>query len=506
MIPWHRLCDRPAQAWVAVLLFVVLSYFPLFLHLDALPARLYDESRQALSALEMLRSGDWIVTHYDGQVDLYNTKPPLLFWLIASSYALLGPGELAMRLPVAILAWITCWVLFRTVWRVTTSPWAGLIAVLILLTCGGYVQVHVARTADFDAPMILFMFTSFALLFQWSRGGSGKLLFWGMILLALGVLTKSVQALLYVPGIALALLWEKRSGDLLRERWFYFGGGVLVLLVGGFFVVRELAAPGYVHAVLYNDVTGRVGEALDQHAAPAEFYVKLLYKSQFAPWWWLALLGGACGLVHRDATLRSWTRWLVCIAVTYLVMITVTRTKMEWYNAPLLPLLSALATIPLYLVVLVLREENVSRRFMNRRVLPATFIALCFIVPYATTFGRVYFPKEHDWDYELYAPVYALRAAVHSGEPPAADVICFPGRGQHLYFQQALLREQGHELPYRDVHELMPGMRVMFSQQVVEDAILARYHTMLIQRSEALRIVRIIGLRGEEQTPHGAAH
>lgn len=94
-----RLRSLPSWARWVLTLFLVLGSFPLFLHMDTLSARLFDESRQVLNALEMLRSGDWLVTRYQGVADLYNTKPPLLFWLITASYALLGPGELAMRLP-----------------------------------------------------------------------------------------------------------------------------------------------------------------------------------------------------------------------------------------------------------------------------------------------------------------------------------------------------------------------------------------------------------------------
>jgi len=43
--------------------------------------QLWDEARLAVNATEMLQSGDWLVTRYDGSSDLWNTKPPLLIWL-----------------------------------------------------------------------------------------------------------------------------------------------------------------------------------------------------------------------------------------------------------------------------------------------------------------------------------------------------------------------------------------------------------------------------------------
>lgn len=492
-----RLRSLPSGARWVLTLFLVLGYFPLFLHLDTLPARLFDESRQALSALEMLRSGDWLVTRYQGVTDLYNTKPPLLFWLITASYALLGPGELAMRLPVAILAWSTCFVLLLYLWRVTASPWTGLFAALILLTSGGYVTTHVARTADFDAPMIFFMFTSMVLLHRWSRGGTGQLIFWSMVLLTLGVLTKSVQAMLYVPGILAALIWERRLVPLLKARWTYLGAGFFILIIGGFLLVREGAEAGYLQAVIYNDITGRAGEALDGHAAPPEFYIQLLYTWQFNHWWWMSVLGATIGLAHRDVTIRSWTRWLVCISSCYLVAITSAQTKMEWYNAPLLPLLAALAAIPLHVAVLVLKEERITTSFLAWRVLPATVMVLVFIVPYLTMLGKVYKPKENAWDWTYYDCAYAIRRIVQSRDAMVADALCYSGDRQHLNFQIALLKEQGHELSLAPVDALKPGMSVMLSQPEVEEGIKRRFHLLLLEQRDALRVYRLLDGRSE---------
>lgn len=493
MGPLAKLRALPAEARWVLVLFAVLCYAPLFMHLDTLPARLFDESRQALSALEMLRSGDWLVTHYRGEVDLYNTKPPLLFWMIATSYAVLGPGELAMRLPVAFLALATCVVLLRISWKVVGSPWAGLYAVLILLTCGGFVAAHVARTADFDVPMTFFMFSSLVLLQQWSRGGRGRLVFWSAVFLTLAVFTKSVQAVLYLPGIVIALIWERRFSALLKLRWTYIGALVFVVVIGGFLLIRERAEPGFLQAILYNDITGRAGEALDGHAEPPEFYLKLLQDRQFGPWWWLSILGAAIGLVHRNEELRSWTRWSVCISVCYLTAISVARTKLEWYNAPLFPLLAGLAAIPIHEAVRFLEQEAYTARFLRMRVLPATFAILVFLAPYSNVLGKVYKPKEFPWEWTRYDCAYAIQRMIRTGSMPSADAICYRGDRQHLYLQLALLRERGYEIPIKEMDELAVGMRVMLSQPVVENELARKYQVLLLEERDALRIYRILG-------------
>jgi len=60
-----------------------LGLFLLFGHIEKLPLRQYDEARQAINAMEMVQSGNWLVTTYDGEPETWNTKPPLLIGLQA---------------------------------------------------------------------------------------------------------------------------------------------------------------------------------------------------------------------------------------------------------------------------------------------------------------------------------------------------------------------------------------------------------------------------------------
>lgn len=55
------------------------------------------EGHRAITAQEMLRSGDYLLPHLYGH--LYLMKPPLAYWLIAASERLFGPGEWVWRLP-----------------------------------------------------------------------------------------------------------------------------------------------------------------------------------------------------------------------------------------------------------------------------------------------------------------------------------------------------------------------------------------------------------------------
>ncbi len=52
---------------------------------------------------EMFLSGDWVTPHLNGSP--YLNKPPLFYWMIATSYTLFGISEFAARLPQALVGW-----------------------------------------------------------------------------------------------------------------------------------------------------------------------------------------------------------------------------------------------------------------------------------------------------------------------------------------------------------------------------------------------------------------
>src|SRR5210317_710109 len=88
-----------------------LIYIPIFGYLSVFPIRLFDESRLAINAYEMLKNSDFIVTHYKGNPDMFNTRPPLMIWLQVLSMKFIGVNELSVRLPAAFATLFTCIVL-----------------------------------------------------------------------------------------------------------------------------------------------------------------------------------------------------------------------------------------------------------------------------------------------------------------------------------------------------------------------------------------------------------
>ena len=488
--------DHPP--WLVPVLFVLTAIWPVFMHLDTMPLRVWDESRLAISALEMARNGDWFVTHFDGKPDMWSTKPPLLIVLQALLFKVLGPGELPLRLPLAIAAFLTGWFLLRSTTRQLAAPWLGLIACTMLYTSDGYMSMHVARSGDYDALLVLFMSTAAWTIFRWSIEGRPRELPWFFVLLSLGVLTKGVQALLFIPGFGIFLLARRKLLLLLRQRMFHVGLGIFIMMVAGFYLGREAVNPGYLRAVWENELGGRYGTTLEGHAKPWNFYIMMLIEHHFSIWWTLVPVGMMIGALHRDERLRHWTLFLVCIGSTYLFVISSAGTKLEWYEAPLFPVLVGLAAIPIHAILQVTFTEGWSRSAVARHALPWVFLLMVFEHPYGRMIGRTYFPKEFPWDEDLYRGSYYLHRAVRSG-PLEADVLCFDGYNAHLLFYIRLLNEQGRDFRLTSKHDLVVGQRAMATEDTVKEFIERSYAHEVLLDNGPLRIYRITGIH--EATP-----
>src|SRR5688500_16348003 len=192
---------------------------PLFLHLDSLPFRLWDESRLASNAYEMHQNGNFIVTYYDGEPEMWSTKPPLMIWLQVFFIRIIGFNEMAVRLPAAIAGLLTCAVLLLFSRQYFKKLLIGAFACVVLVTTNGYVDTHAIRTGDYDGLLALFT-TAFTLsAFLYAENTHKKWIIILFIGITLAVLTKSIQPLLFLPGVLIYLLLRKKM-NLLIGRHF----------------------------------------------------------------------------------------------------------------------------------------------------------------------------------------------------------------------------------------------------------------------------------------------
>src|SRR6185369_15496972 len=95
------------------------------------PLAVPDEGRYAGVALEMLRSGNWLVPTLDGLP--YFHKPPLFYWITAASLWMFGPLEWVARVAPLVGAATAASALYAFALRWSGPPSARL-SLLVLVT------------------------------------------------------------------------------------------------------------------------------------------------------------------------------------------------------------------------------------------------------------------------------------------------------------------------------------------------------------------------------------
>jgi 4-amino-4-deoxy-L-arabinose transferase-like glycosyltransferase len=208
------------------------------------------EGMHAEIAREMGRGGDWVTPHFNGV--RYFDKPPLLYWLMALGFRLVGPSEWAARLWSALAAFGVAIVTAR-LGTLLGSPRLGLIAGLVaavnleLFLFGRYVKPDLVFVF-----LILVAFTGFILAY---RGASR----WALLLcyagLGLAVLAKDVLGAVG-PVAAIAGFFVLTRERRVRAQWIPWAGlGVFLLIALPWYLAVEVKNRGFLwYTVVDNHV------------------------------------------------------------------------------------------------------------------------------------------------------------------------------------------------------------------------------------------------------------
>ena len=488
--------------WAGLALFLLLCYFPLFLHLDTLSLRLWDESRRGVSAIEMAEGGSWLTPTFEGQPDLYGTKPPLLIWLQATFMKVLGYNELAVRLPSALAGLATVLLLVWFSRRHLQRPLAGYLAGLILLTSKGYINYHGAISGDYDALLILWL-TAYSLCFyllierqEW------RYLYLTALFILLAGWTKGVAGLFFIPALGLYALWRGRLWWLLKQPRLYLCMAGALIGILAYYGLREQLNPGYIAAVLENEVGGRYLRTQEGMARPFWFYFRVVHQyERFYPWEFFLPLGILVGLWSKP--LRPVAGLILMISVFFLLLISLGQTKHEWYYLPALPLLSLL--IGLGLEQAIIRPVLEQAASWKSYAFLLVFIIALFGAPYTEIINKVYAFRHEGWNSEQ--TVY--RDFMRRVDRYKAYTILHPSYNGHIAFYKKIFNLKGYNIGQQLLHapeprvqivaagppDFAPGTIVMICEEEARLALEEKSVLEVLEEWEACRLVRVAGRR-----------
>lgn len=264
-----------AVAYALIFVAVALTLLP-FLGLT--PFHTKGEPREAVVAISMLNTGNWILPLSNGDVIPY--KPPMLAWCISLMSAIFGGvTEYTSRLPSAI-ALIILVLAGYGFWRKRAGEGVAVIGSIVTFTCFEVYRAGMACRVD----MLLTMFVVLAMysLYRWAMERDMRGMPWGAVgLMSCAVLTKGPVGII-LPCLVtwvLVALWGHR---LWRCTWKLFIGVVLALVIP---------------AIWYVAAWERGGQEFLRLAMEENFGRMLgtmSYDSHLNPWYYnlLVLLGG----------------------------------------------------------------------------------------------------------------------------------------------------------------------------------------------------------------------
>lgn len=436
-----------------------------FLHLDDMSLEVYDEARLAVSAVEMMEPGsNWLVATYNGKPDHWGTKPTLLLLCQTFWVNLLGVGELAVRLPSALSALTLCALLIWWGKRDWGGMLVGAIAGLFLLCNWQFMGNHGPRTADYEAMLSLFLTAQVVFFYRWVTDGTIRWLWLAGAAVLLAGLTKGVAGGFFLPGIGLWMLLTRAGRKLLLRPSLYGIIGGAILLVVGYYLLRNAVDPLFIEMVWHNELGGRFVKHSQHDYQPWWFYLNSLATDRTsAQLLFLLLPPLICFLWPKraksgDRTVaveqgRQTPALLVLVTlVVFLAVISAAGTRLYWYKTPALPLLGILIGGFLYRVAQLVADGVGGLR---GRWVAVGLLSALFILPMVCITDRILHPREHQETprRKLGYRSFMRRSAVR---PPYTVLIRDYNPNARFYVYQ--MQSRGLDVELKRIRALLPPL------------------------------------------------
>lgn len=285
-----------------------------------------DESDYIQSSQEMLASGDLLTPTLRGERRF--TKPPLLYWMMVTSYHTFGVSYFAARAPIVITGVLCVLFVFKCA-ALMYDRRAALIAALMTGTSMG--MVHFSKIAFMDMPLTCTLMGAYYFFAKYYKSNQASALNLALVFLGVTALWKSpAYSVIGFTTMVAFLLWEGEH----RRIWSkaFLTATALGVLVGVSWYALMLIKHGMFFVDYYLDehVT-----KFDERTVDRLYVFKglLLYALP-----WTVYLVYAVYAVVRDGLYRDWRFKLPLAAIGCFLFVFLFPTYTRHYYAiPMLP-------------------------------------------------------------------------------------------------------------------------------------------------------------------------
>ncbi|MBN1820043.1 MAG: hypothetical protein JW833_04985, partial [Prolixibacteraceae bacterium] len=200
----------------------------------------------------------------------------------------------------------------------------------------------------------------------------------------------------------------------IQNKHFWVGIILFIISVGWYYLIREIKLPGYLKAVWNNEIFGRFFNANDGHRENLRFYIDGLINRRFY-FWWILLLSPVT-FFSDNKNLKKITFYAVITGLSYLLIISISKTKLAWYDLPLYPAFAVLISGTVYTIISFLSRW---RFIKNKFIVDLAFLVilpLLFFQPISKIIDFTFNPKQQSWDQDFYYISYYLRDQVENNK------------------------------------------------------------------------------------------
>ena len=363
----------------------------------------YDDARYTVVAKQIVLSGDWLNTRFNGTPDFEH--PPLLEWIQAAFFSVFGFSDFIAKVPSALFGWGTVLLVAWLARRLTADPMQGILAMFALASSAYFVK-YTARAMT-DVPVTFFFV---AALCAWSltEDKPGWYLAAGAFT-AMALMTRGLIGFALPAIFGLDLIIARR-----RPRWGYALGVLAIAILPlvlwywrlidhygqEFFTVHE--------AWLDREAFGTLSPSWRRYTGLPE-YVFMLAKSYW-PWLPFAIAGMVTVIRGRQRRLYVLLIWFLVV----LVMCGAAKSRVLRYMLPAYPALSILTAIGLVALIPV--------RFIQKGLFFATPVLALAVLAIA-----IFPPVTH------HVPEIQPIAVAATGVTPSGERVAFYDQGAPLY-------------------------------------------------------------------------
>jgi 4-amino-4-deoxy-L-arabinose transferase-like glycosyltransferase len=222
--PAPAVSSKPGRdLWLLTLLGALLYGFGL----GGYPLSNPDEARYAEIPREMMANADFVTPRLDGVK--YFEKPPLVYWLVAGSQWLFGPGEAAARAVPAAFAILGVLLLYGTVRRLHGREAAWWSSVVLATSLLYFAHARILLLDGVVSALIMAVLCFFALAVREPAGPVRRWLFLGLYAsAALATLAKGLIGFLLPGGVM--FFWLLCFNQWRRLLPMHLLGGILLFL------------------------------------------------------------------------------------------------------------------------------------------------------------------------------------------------------------------------------------------------------------------------------------